>query len=234
MKKHYIIGLLLLSFLCFNTTAQAGFIKDIKVGKYQTWVDDMTAAAESNTGDRGNMYQNAFHRGWPACAVQNSGWYLGTTNWTAEDVDVQVAGLVNVAKNVDVLQLGLINVADSVSGVSFGLLNLIKKGYNKIEISTGDALYGNLAVKLGTRNFYNIFQVGTNFKKNVLGNGIIGRSVGSDLAHPCGLLCGPPLRGLRRRMNPDGFASTQPKNAEGPPKGGPSLFGGGGDNHIAF
>ncbi|MCA9734253.1 T9SS type A sorting domain-containing protein [candidate division KSB1 bacterium] len=88
MKKHYIIGLLLLSFLCFNTTAQAGFIKDIKVGKYQTWVDDMTAAAESNTGDRGNMYQNAFHRGWPACAVQNSGWYLGTTNWTAEDGDV--------------------------------------------------------------------------------------------------------------------------------------------------
>lgn len=91
----------------------------------------------------------------------------------AENVDVQIAGLVNVAKRVDVLQIGLINVADTVGGFSFGLLNLIKKGYNKIEISFGDALYGNLAVKLGTRYFYNIFQVGSNFQRNNQGNGLI-------------------------------------------------------------
>lgn len=90
----------------------------------------------------------------------------------AENVDVQMSGLVNVAKTVDILQIGLINVADSVGGISFGLLNLIKKGYNKIELSVGDALYGNLAIKLGTRNFYNIFQVGSNFKRNILQNGI--------------------------------------------------------------
>ncbi|MBK8505610.1 MAG: hypothetical protein IPL46_27470 [Saprospiraceae bacterium] len=91
----------------------------------------------------------------------------------AENVDVQIAGLVNVAKKVDFLQIGLINVADTVAGISFGLLNLIKKGYNKIEISIGDALYGNLAVKLGTRYFYNIFQVGSNFQRNSRGNGLI-------------------------------------------------------------
>jgi hypothetical protein len=91
----------------------------------------------------------------------------------AENTDIQIAGLVNVAKQVDVLQLGLINIADSVGGVSFGLLNLIKKGYNKIELSAGDALYGNLAFKLGTRRFYNIFQVGSNFKRNIQGTGLI-------------------------------------------------------------
>lgn len=91
----------------------------------------------------------------------------------AENADVQIAGLINVAKKVNVLQLGLINIADTVSGFSFGLLNLIKRGYNKVEISMGDAIYGNLAVKLGTRHFYNIFQVGTNFKRNIPQTGLI-------------------------------------------------------------
>ncbi len=91
----------------------------------------------------------------------------------AENTDIQIAGLINIAKKVNVLQLGLINIADTVSGFSFGLLNLIKRGYNKVEISMGDAIYGNLAVKLGTRHFYNIFQVGTNFKRNVPQTGLI-------------------------------------------------------------
>ena len=89
----------------------------------------------------------------------------------AEKTDVQLSGLVNVAKEVRRFQIGLINVADTVGDFSFGLLNLIKRGYNKIEFSVGDALYGNIAVKLGTRKFYNIFQVGTNFKRNLLHNG---------------------------------------------------------------
>jgi hypothetical protein len=89
----------------------------------------------------------------------------------AENIDVQVSGLVNVAKTVRHFQIGLINVADTVGDFSFGLLNLIKRGYNKVELSFGDALYGNVAIKLGTRKFYNIFQVGTNFKRNILSNG---------------------------------------------------------------
>ncbi|NND33210.1 MAG: hypothetical protein HKN76_11520 [Saprospiraceae bacterium] len=89
----------------------------------------------------------------------------------AENIDVQLSGLVNVAKEVRGFQIGLINVADTVGEFSFGLLNLIKRGYNKIEFSVGDALYGNVAVKLGTRKFYNIFQVGTNFQRNLLRNG---------------------------------------------------------------
>jgi hypothetical protein len=85
MKRKYSnIGLMLLCFLFWVAAANAGFIKQIQVGNYWTWVDDMTAAGETNTGDRGGMYQNAHWMGWPACAVQNSGWYIGTPNWTDE------------------------------------------------------------------------------------------------------------------------------------------------------
>jgi len=83
-KKYSIIVFVLLCLLFLYAAANAGFIKQIKVGNYWTWVDDMTAAGETNTGDRGGMYQNGHWMGWPACAVQNSGWYIGTPNWTDE------------------------------------------------------------------------------------------------------------------------------------------------------
>jgi hypothetical protein len=91
----------------------------------------------------------------------------------ADETDMQVAGLVNVARKVDYFQLGLINIADTVGGASFGLLNLIRKGYNKVEFSVGETMLGNVAVKLGTRKFYNIFQISSNFKKNISNNGLI-------------------------------------------------------------
>jgi hypothetical protein len=75
---------MLLCFLFLVAAANAGFIKQIQVGNYWTWVDDMTAAGETNTGDRGGMVQNGHWMGWPACAVQNSGWYIGTPNWKDE------------------------------------------------------------------------------------------------------------------------------------------------------
>ncbi len=85
----------------------------------------------------------------------------------AEEVDAQVSGLVNVAKQVNYFQLGLVNVADTVSGASFGLLNIIKRGYNRVEVSIGDALYANVALKLGTKHFYNVFQVSSSFRRNI-------------------------------------------------------------------
>lgn len=91
----------------------------------------------------------------------------------AENVHVQLGGIVNVAKNVKYVQLGLINVADSVQGISFGLLNLIRNGYNKIEISTSEILYGNIAIKLGTRRFYNTFSLGSNFRRNINNSGLV-------------------------------------------------------------
>ena len=91
----------------------------------------------------------------------------------ADQTRAQLGGFLNVAREVSWFQVGLINVADTVAGASFGLLNIIRRGYNKIEFSVNEALYGNLAVKLGTKRFYNIFQVSSNFKRNRAGNGLI-------------------------------------------------------------
>ncbi len=79
----------------------------------------------------------------------------------AKDVEIaQVSALLNVGKKVHGLQIALINVADSTSGVPIGLFNFIKKGYNRVEFSAGEALLANFALKLGARSFYNIFHFG--------------------------------------------------------------------------
>lgn len=67
---------------------------------------------------------------------------------------------INVAREVEGFQLGLINFADTSYNASFGLINIIKRGYNKIEIGGSDVLHANIAAKLGTHRFYNIFHLG--------------------------------------------------------------------------
>ncbi len=79
----------------------------------------------------------------------------------AHDVEVgQISSFLNIGKKVSGFQLALINVADSTSGIPIGLLNIIKKGYNRVEFSAGEALLANFALKLGARSFYNIFHFG--------------------------------------------------------------------------
>jgi hypothetical protein len=75
----------------------------------------------------------------------------------------QVSPVLNVAKSVKGIQIGLINVADTVSGVPIGLLNIVRKGYNRVELSTSEFFYGNLAIKVGVKPFYNIFIIGGRF-----------------------------------------------------------------------
>ncbi len=79
----------------------------------------------------------------------------------ADDVQVgQASALLNVGRKVSGFQFGLINVADTVSGVPIGLLNIVKHGYNRLEISANDALFANVALKLGAYRFYNIIHLG--------------------------------------------------------------------------
>lgn len=83
-------------------------------------------------------------------------------------------GLINIAEYARGRQIGLVNVAIQSNHIPIGLLNFIKNGYNKIEVSAGDALYANVGVKLGTRKFYNIFQFGNRFTEEIwsLGYGV--------------------------------------------------------------
>ncbi len=78
-------------------------------------------------------------------------------------------GLVNISKNkARGLQLGLVNiVGENDKVLTIGLVNVVKKGgHNVVEISTSEALYGNISLKTGVRKFYNIFAVGSRLTEN--------------------------------------------------------------------
>ena len=76
---------------------------------------------------------------------------------------IQAAALLNVAKKVNGIQIGLINIADTVGGASIGLLNIVRKGYNKVDLTTESAMRAGVGLKLGSQHFYNIFQAGANW-----------------------------------------------------------------------
>ncbi len=75
-------------------------------------------------------------------------------------VGEQAALLFNKAGYVRGYQLGLVNVADTVAGISIGLLTLVKKGYNRVEISLSDYLWANAALVFGTQKWYNKLLLG--------------------------------------------------------------------------
>ncbi len=95
----------------------------------------------------------------------------------------QIAGFLNIAKQVDGLQLGFINIADTIkSGIPIGFISIVKKGFREFEISTGEALNTQVAFKIGTEKFYNIFAIGSQF----LGSDFMwgfGYGIGTHLAN---------------------------------------------------
>ncbi|QHT71353.1 hypothetical protein GXP67_34200 [Rhodocytophaga rosea] len=87
--------------------------------------------------------------------------FAGFSNITnGEHTGVQVSGFLNFAHRLKGVQLGFINVADTVDGVQIGFLSISKKGYRRLELWGSEALTANIAFKMGSRQFYNIFAVG--------------------------------------------------------------------------
>lgn len=100
----------------------------------------------------------------------------GLTNIALGDVRTQLSLLFNHAREVEKAQMslllnrstvlrgfqfGLVNISETVSGgMPFGFLTLVKNGYNRIEIATGELLTSGVAIKPGARVFYNIFYLG--------------------------------------------------------------------------
>jgi hypothetical protein len=85
----------------------------------------------------------------------------GFANVSAAEVKgAQISGFINVARKVKGAQVGIINIADSIQGVQIGLINLAKNGYRRFEIWGSEALYANMAYKMGTRGFHTIFALG--------------------------------------------------------------------------
>jgi len=75
----------------------------------------------------------------------------------------QIAGLVNYAGTLNGFQLGLINIVGTLeSGVPVGFFSYVEHGgYYRFEVSGDEVFYANVAYRIGTSRFYNIFKVGT-------------------------------------------------------------------------
>jgi hypothetical protein len=85
----------------------------------------------------------------------------GVSNYTHRDVNgAQVSAVLNVGRKVNGSQVALFNYADSISGAPVGLISFVRKGYNTIEIGANEVLPLNLALRTGTRTFYNILFAG--------------------------------------------------------------------------
>ncbi len=83
------------------------------------------------------------------------------SNHAREVQQAQISLLVNRATVLRGFQFGLVNISETVEGgMPLGVLTIVKNGYNRIEISTGEYLTTGLALKLGAQVFYNIFHVG--------------------------------------------------------------------------
>ncbi len=76
----------------------------------------------------------------------------------------QISGFLNIAKKIEGNQIGLVNYCNSIDGSTYGLINIVKNGYNVIELSGNLVLENGLAFKMGSKGFYNIFQVNKSYR----------------------------------------------------------------------
>lgn len=92
----------------------------------------------------------------------------------------QISSLLNIAGTVSGSQVGLINVSDTVSGFTFGLLSLVRRGYHKLELSTGDVNPLMVRFRTGTYGLYNIVSAGL-FQLNNAQFSSFGYGLGTEL-----------------------------------------------------
>jgi hypothetical protein len=79
---------------------------------------------------------------------------------TGKVTGAQIAAFTNYGKNVRGFQLSFINIADSLKGVPIGFFSFVKHGYHKLEFSSDEIFYTNMAIRSGTNNFFNIITFG--------------------------------------------------------------------------
>lgn len=93
-------------------------------------------------------------------AKKVNGAQIGAINIAKELNGVQI-GLINSSLKTNGLMIGFINIIDSVKGVPLGLINIVRKnGYNRFELSGGEAMFINFGVKFGSKQFYHILHTG--------------------------------------------------------------------------
>lgn len=86
----------------------------------------------------------------------------GFSNISSGTVEgAQIAGFINTARVVKGVQIGFLNIADTVkNGVPIGFLSLVRNGFREFEIGISEGLNTYASIKIGVKQFYNIFSVG--------------------------------------------------------------------------
>ncbi len=132
-----------------------------------------SGAMSATAGDfQGVQFAGAFNIAHNAGGVQAS----GGLNWVRDTLWGIQAAPFNYAKNLKGRQFGVINFADTASGVPIGVISIVRKGgYFSPEFSVSELLFGQVAVKLGVKRFYNIFSVGAGWTK---GSPVVGYGLG--------------------------------------------------------
>ncbi len=132
----------------------------------------------------------------------NAKWQIASLFNRADTVKRGQISLVNIGKRVNGIQVGVINVSDTTNGVGIGLLNINKRGYNRFEVSAGDALHFNVAFKPGVAAFYNIFHLGTAW------NRVVEKQDGAILSWGLGYGMGSSIRlGRKAHLNIEALAT---------------------------
>lgn len=81
----------------------------------------------------------------------------GLSNIVLDTLKGVQIGFVNYVRVNKGFQFGIINMVDSSSGVSIGFISVAKKGYYNLSVFTDEMLMPNIAFKMGTNKFYNIW-----------------------------------------------------------------------------
>lgn len=114
-------------------------------------------------------------------ATKVKGVQAGVVNNTKDLVGAQV-GLVNHAACSQGLMLGLVNIVDSIKGIPIGIINIVKNnGYNRLEVSGGDALYFNFGAKFGAKRLYQIAQLGWRIGADNVYSWALGMGIGTNI-----------------------------------------------------
>lgn len=151
----------------FNVAGEAKAIQASGLFNYcKGSFDGLQASSLFNVAGKGNGVQVAglFNANTGSVRTQVSGLF----NVAGDVTHAQISPFLNAGKKVRGFQFGLINVADTITGVPFGLLNIVKKGYNRIELASSEALFVQTSLKLGSRKLYNIFQIGMRWDKDLV------------------------------------------------------------------
>lgn len=109
-------------------------------------------------------------------AKKFTGFQWSMINLAPEEVTGMQLGIVNYGKKTRGLQLGMVNISEDLDGAAIGLVNIVTNGITRFDIHEEETGFTRFAAKHGTKNFYTLYALGFDHRKNMsIGLGFGGR-----------------------------------------------------------